>query len=85
MIMKKYVKPELFFEKFELNQHVADCAWEMTNLKDKGSCAAMPDEEKIPGLSPLFVGGNSKCVMTEEVFQDFCYQNGTQGVNVFAS
>ena len=27
MIMKKYVKPEIYYENFELSQHIADCGW----------------------------------------------------------
>ena len=29
--MKKYVKPELYYERFELTQTIADCAWQMNN------------------------------------------------------
>ena len=31
--MKNYVKPELFYERYELSQHIADCAWEVNYEK----------------------------------------------------
>ena len=33
--MKPYIKPELYYENFELSQHIAACAYDMQNLKDK--------------------------------------------------
>lgn len=37
--MKKYVKPELFYENYELSQHIAACHWDL-NSADRGSCTA---------------------------------------------
>ena len=31
MEKKKYEKPKIIYEKFDLSQHIADCAWELTN------------------------------------------------------
>lgn len=36
--MKKYVKPELFLEEFELSQSVAACGWDMS-LQDVNNCS----------------------------------------------
>lgn len=81
--MKKYVKPEVLFEKFELNQHIADCAWELQQ-GSKDACVAEPDDKKLPGLPTLFTE-TASCYFTEDVYQDFCYQNGASSANVFMS
>ena len=35
--MKPYVKPELYFESFELAQHIAACAWDMKNQNNENN------------------------------------------------
>lgn len=83
--MKKYVKPELFFERYELSQHIADCAWELTYAQN--SCKATADEDKLPGFEPLFTTTTDGCVNTTDdgKYQDYCYTNGAVGINVFIS
>ena len=85
--MKKYVKPELFYEHYELSQHIADCAWELTTLKMdcKETGAATADPLKLPGFPNLFVSEVNGCVLLEAYYQDFCYHGGAGGVNVFNS
>ena len=34
--MKNYVKPELFFESYELSQNIAACGWDMKNQNQPG-------------------------------------------------
>ena len=83
--MKKYVKPELFYEKYELTQHIADCAWELTN-SNKDACAAGADPDYLPGFPNLFVAEGSGCVLIPgQNYEDYCYHDGAQGANVFAS
>ena len=36
--MKKYVKPELFYESFELSQQIAACAYDSENTHSNESC-----------------------------------------------
>ena len=43
--MKKYVKPELFYERYELSEHIADCLWEWQDYTAKEVCVAHPDEK----------------------------------------
>lgn len=87
--MKKYVKPELFYERFELSQHIADCAWEM-NSGDKNTCSAVadPDFSLVATLPNLFVAGNQNCILQEgKNYDAFCYHNSAETgfPNVFAS
>ena len=82
--MKKYVKPELFYEHYELSQHIADCAWELTS-NDEYSCSAEADTGKIDALPNLFMSTTSGCVLNEKIYHDFCYHGGAGGVNSFKS
>lgn len=82
--MKKYVKPELFYERYELSQHIADCAWEL-QLNSDTSCHAEPDPKDYPGFSNLFHAKQDGCIMTTAQWQDYCYTNGAEGSNLFKS
>lgn len=73
--MKKYVKPELFYEKFTLNTHIADCGWEMA-LSDKDSCVAKPDEEFYGGFTETLFTDPGRCNNTD--WEGYCYQNGAE-------
>lgn len=81
--MKKYIKPELFYERFELTQHIADCAWEL-NSQNKEVCAALADQAQLSGLPSLFTKPTI-CEITSDVYNDFCYHGGANGFNVFKS
>lgn len=85
--MKKYVKPELFYERFELSQHIADCGWEWVNLIDGNVCYAQPDPKfnNYFGENLFFSSNTPLCIYTEETFEDICYQSGSDGMNVFQS
>lgn len=72
--MKKYVKPELFFERYELNQHIAACTWDL-NLVSEGACGFKADPTQDPNLSPEWVlmTNVQNCNFEGEV----CYMNST--------
>ena len=89
--MKAYVKPELFYESFELSQNIAACGWDMINNTDKGSCYAVADGDItdgnnnesgaiFPDMVKLFV--NEDCTVNEV----YCYTNGSgEWMKVFQS
>lgn len=78
--MKKYVKPELFYEKFELSQHIAGtCVWVLNSAN--GECAASC--EGMDNMT-LFSSGVD-CYFDSEVYENYCYTTGSDGMNVFAS
>lgn len=83
--MKKYVKPELFYERFELSQHIADCAWELEFLKD--ACVAKPDTSKFPSDYGTLFTTVLNCHNTTDdgVYSDYCYHGGGSHANVFRS
>lgn len=70
--MKKYVKPELFYERFELSQHIADCQWELKGF-NTNACPAYPDANN-PGAPVLFLADNTSCQYDDP--QKYCYQPG---------
>ena len=82
--MKKYVKPMLIYERFELSKHIADCAWDLQADSDE-TCNATADEDKLKGYTTLFNDGNNTCDYKPGMFQNYCYFNGAQSVNVFKS
>ena len=81
--MKKYVKPELFYERFELSQHIADCMWELNQAQ--GACIAHPDEDQMSGIPTVFTDALG-CDMTESTLKDYCYENSLESLkNIFVS
>lgn len=83
--MKQYVKPELYYENFELSEHIATCAWDMANSTDVKTCSATGDEAfgYLPGLI-RFIDGNNLCTTIMEG-EDYCYTTGGAGNNIFNS
>lgn len=74
--MKKYVKPELRFESYELNHSVADCGWEL-QFDDGYKCNATGDPDfALPAEPGAFMDGGI-CVWEPD---GYCYQNGTGGM-----
>lgn len=82
--MKKYVKPELILEHYELSNTIADCAWEIQSV-EPNTCTAYGDEKHGLGKYHLFMEGFTGCTYTPEVIQFYCYQNGSDGMNLFKS
>ncbi len=71
--MKTYVKPELFFESFELSQHIAGCNLKLT--QDVGACDASGTIEGIWGDS-WFISKDDCDTLVEA----YCYTNGSMNV-----
>lgn len=84
--MKKYVKPELFYEHFELSQHIADCGWEWVNSTNETSCNAKADPNQLGAVTDyLFTSTTGGCVLNENIYEDYCYHNGSFGAQTFKS
>lgn len=79
--MKTYVKPELYFESFELSQHIAACDIKLANA-DIWNCNAEV-HDKLNGFfgdleqdfKNAFVDNNN-CTKKVGDFEIFCYTNG---------
>lgn len=82
--MKKYIKPELFYENFELSQHIAFCAWDMPESKKVEECYADSDPTwGIPGGIRAFYASKEICV--DGPVESYCYTNGSSENNIFNS
>ncbi len=84
--MKAYIKPELFYERYEVSQHIADCAWEFQNQGDPSNCVAVGDSNKLPGMPTLFQAEGRGCQLVDAVdHENYCYQNSADGVKLHTS
>ena len=81
--MKKYVKPELFYEHYELSQHIADCQWELVHAENECKAYGDGDYSEVAGLV-LFTDGLG-CDVTPETFGDYCYHGSADGTRTFMS
>ena len=79
--MKAYVKPELFYERYELSQHIANCRIEVKEHGDINSCYAVAEPDL--GLGGTHYFNNDRC---ESPMEDYCVTNGGDSpFNVFIS
>ena len=84
--MKPYVKPELYFESFELAQHIAACAWDMKNQNNENNCTAEWDTTDFGGVADgqLFNANNTNCILLCLIpFILFCHFFLQRTVNIY--
>ena len=81
--MKKYVKPELFYESFELSQHIAGCQVQLQSTADDCTIWNSKAIGWIEGVhsDSWFVEGGA-CSVGVEVY---CYTNGSLNAAVISS
>lgn len=79
--MKEYVKPELYYESFELSQHIAGCYLELKNL-DVNNCAASGTVGKYTLDSWFVPNVTSGCTVEPE---GYCYTNSFQSLTTINS
>lgn len=82
--MKKYVKPELLYERFVLSEQIAACKFDSNNTnQDVANCEFTgSDEENAIPNGTYFTEAN---IMCSAKFDAYCYHNGTVGANLFNS
>lgn len=86
--MKKYVKPDVAFEGFELSQHIAGSCTAMLNLSDYVTCKTTGEGEftMLPGL---FSAENVCTAGTispgDQPGGDYCEFNGSGALVYFKS
>lgn len=83
--MKKYVKPELIYEHFELSQQIAACSYDLvtTTLSQAPDCAFRGDETTLTPGRTIFLNGDQYC---EVGAQSYCeHSGGDVGFNTFNS
>ena len=72
--MKKYVKPELFYESFELSQHIASCGIDVNNFTET-TCASLDPDFWESYNDKVFDG--SGCAVDVGDIEFYCYTVGT--------
>ena len=75
--MKTYVKPELYYESFELSQHIAACDLKLTT-NSIWECRVETDrffDGLGDALQGAFVDANV-CAKTYSGYEQYCYTNG---------
>lgn len=75
--MKAYVKPELFYERYELSQHVAACAW------DKQPDGTFKPDAELGYPDDLYLFAADPC--TDTNIEAYCWTNGELGKLQFNS
>ncbi|MBQ7889423.1 MAG: hypothetical protein IJ356_06660 [Erysipelotrichaceae bacterium] len=81
--MKKYIKPELYFESFTLSQNIAACTFDLM-LNDKSACVAEGDAGFGLGGLRMFVE-TSVCGTDTVTPEDYCYTTGSDLMRVLQS
>ena len=84
--MKKYVKPAIFLESFELTQHIAgNCEFVMNATAD-GACKATLIDGKTAGApAGLTIFNSGNCFATPQQYDIFCYYSSANGWNLATS
>lgn len=80
--MKKYVKPQIVYERYVLSQNIADCTWELKNSGDINTCVG--DGTNKGFAAKLFMPENG-CDFAEDKLEEYCYTVATSGKVVFQS
>lgn len=82
--MKKYVKPELVYESFELSQQIAACTYDSKNtMNDVVSCGFTGINPTTDTTMTIFLNGNTYCTTIGEAY---CEHSGTgNNFNIFNS
>ena len=65
---KQYVKPELYFENFELSTSIAATCTAISTLQSKETLCAYND-----GVEVIFLVGNANCQTTDDGKGKYCY------------
>ena len=71
--MKAYLKPVLYYERFELSQHIASCNLKLNHQLGEG-CTA---QGTLPGVYFPIELGLTK-LDCEQPIEDYCYTNSAE-------
>ncbi|MBR3997280.1 MAG: hypothetical protein IKI93_02930 [Clostridia bacterium] len=72
--MKKYVKPELIFESFEMTQQVAACDFDHNNTLTDSGCKFDGVDSDTGFGGTVFLNKENGCTVTD---QSYCYHTGS--------
>lgn len=81
--MKKYEKPVLVFESYELSYNVANCSAALNHAVTETNCCIDDVNGVEFGYSVYTQGLN--CTYGPEIWERYCKFTGTDEINVFTS
>ena len=83
--MKKYVKPELIYEEYELSRQIANCVWELKSIRTE-VCGAVLEgvDEENAAYQTLFHQA-PLCSFINDDVEAYCYQNSVGDYPLHAS
>ena len=84
--MKKYVKPELFYERYELTEQIAACVWDLNQAQ--GSCGYGGGEGSGYTDWVIIEGEIAGCELKLDPVQGsqiYCYYPQESGKSTFVS
>ena len=76
-MLKKYVKPELIFESFELSQQIAACDYDSNNTLTDIGCEFTGVNKDFGVPMTIFLEGNADCTTKAE---SYCYHGSSGGM-----
>ena len=88
---KTYEKPLVVYEKFELSQNIAVCAWDVVDAQTAEACGAVGDTDLGSPDIIIFTGETeSVCMYPSKDYEmdngdSFCYTVSSDGWNIFNS
>lgn len=91
--MKKYIKPEIYYEEFQMSRSIAACGWQVGNSNDAQTCGATGDARFSNPSVTLFTSGapcelDAASAMSMGLnFNFYCYMTGafSEGDKTFRS
>lgn len=79
-MMKKYVKPDLYFESFQLTQHIAACGYDYMNTSTTVEVCSFAGDENMGNMEgTYFLESTELCVIKTD---RYCYTNGTDNEQI---
>lgn len=81
--MKRYVKPAIIYESFELSQNIATCSYDVTFTDYENTCVAEPTDDA--GMFPVILFANEKCEYIPGDGDSYCYESSSAEWGLFNS
>lgn len=82
---KKYIKPELFFEQFMLNQHMAqECDWNWIGLSSELDTNCSISGSARIGMQDITIF-MEHCVQMDGTPEGYCYYTAVNAIGEFGS
>lgn len=82
--MKKYVKPDLCYENFQLSRTIANCSPSM-NHHETDCFLDSSDLGGNPGDFKIFTEGGAICDVGPGAYEKYCVYQSADGFTIFAS